>query len=196
MTCPNPFDLIQSSQFSTAESNNTQCSWSTYLQSDAASLDSTSYFQEKCMNQSSSDTAMFCPLLDRYCNSTEFVFASELLLMICSLYPNMTCNVFRTNTIQSSATIDNAQQDSVRQHAFELSSIVSTGLLSFCAMIPVCSRSAACSTRYLLTIEGQLSSQGIARCWDEICNTYVASINPDFGGLGVRPLDQRNCSLR
>ena len=186
MTCPSPFDALHASQFPAAKTWDTHCNWTAYLQSDAASLESTFYLQKECMSQSGSDMAIQCPLLNRYCNSAEFVFASRPLLTVCSLYPNMTLNVQEINTSTSSKTIKNAQQDHTRAHALELSSIVSTGLLSYCALVPGCSRSAACSTAFLSDIDGQLSSHGVARCWYQICNSYVASINPDFAGFGVR----------
>ena len=185
MTCPSPFDAFQASQFPAAKTWDSQCNWSAYLQSDAASYESTSYLRKECMSQPGSDTATPCPLLNRYCSSAEFVFASRPLLTVCSLYPNMTLNVLEINTSASNKTISNLRQDDTRPHASEMSSIVSTGLLSYCALVPGCSQSAACSVASLSAIDGQLSKHGIARCWDQICSSYVARINPDFGGLGV-----------
>ena len=185
MTCPNPFDALQASQFPAAKAWDTRCNWSAYLQSDAASIDSTSYLQKDCKSQSDSDMAVQCPLLSQYCNSAGFVFASRPLLTVCSLYPNMTLNVSEFNMSTSNKTISNARLDYARGHAFELSSIVSTGLLSYCALVPGCSQAAACSVASLSNINGQLSSHGVSRCRQQICNSYVVSINPDFGGLGV-----------
>ena len=186
MTCPSPFDALQALPFPAVKTWDTHCNWSAYLQSETASLESASYLGKDCMNQSGSDTAIQCPLLNRYCSSAESVFASRPLLIVCSLYPNMTLTVLENSTSASNETISNARQGHTRGHASELSSIVSTGLLSYCALVPGCSQSSACSTASLTDIDGQLSSHGLARCWYEICNSYVASVNPDFGGLGVR----------
>ena len=186
MTCPSPFDAIQASQFPAVKTWDTPCNWSAYLRSDAASLESTFYLRKECTSQSGSDTAIQCPLLNRYCNSAELVFASRPLLTVCSLYPNMTLKAMEINTPTSNKTIDNAWRNHTRGHAFELSSIISTGLLSYCTLVPGCSQSAACTIASLSVIDGQLSSHGVAWCWHQICNSYVASINPDFGGLGVR----------
>lgn len=137
------------------------------------------------MNQSTINGVFQCPLLNQYCDNTELIFASGPLLTICTMYPNMTLSIIGVNTTSTSTTLENAWQDPTRRRAFEQLSIISTGLLSFCAMVPECSQSAMCSIVSLTNIDGQLSRQGIAGCWDEICNTYVASINPDFGGLGM-----------
>ncbi|KAL8710182.1 MAG: hypothetical protein Q9220_005265 [cf. Caloplaca sp. 1 TL-2023] len=72
-----------------------------------------------------------------------------------------------------------------RTYASELSSIVATGLLSYCALVPGCARSDQCSIALLSNTNNHLSGRGIVRCWDQICDSYVASINPDFGGLGM-----------
>ena len=186
MTCPNPFNALEALQVPTAQSWVTHCNWSAFLGSEAATLDSNLYSREKCMNLSGSDTAMQCPMLNQYCNSTEFVFGSGLLLTVCSLYPSMILGILGSDTPTVGRTIDNTERTQTQRYAFEVSSVVSTGLLSYCALIPGCSRLVACSTALLFDSDGRLDTQGVARCWDRICSSYVANINPDFGGLGVR----------
>ena len=187
MTCPSPFVALQALQPPVVKTWDTHCNWTAYLQSDAASLERTFYLRKECMSTPGNDTAVQCPLFDQYCNSAEFVFASRPLLTVCSLYPNMTLDVLDINMHTSNEiVVNNTWRDPARKNAFELSSIVSTGLLSYCSKVPGCSRSAACSTASLSRLDGRLSSHGVAKCWSQICNSYVASINPDFGGLGVR----------
>ena len=184
MTCPDPFDALQASQYQAETTWIAPCDWPKYLRSVAASYDSTSYLQKECMSQSGDDSTIRCPLLDGYCNTAESVFASASLLTVYSLYPNMALNVVNTST--SNDTINYAWRNHTRGRALELSSVVSTGLISYSALALKYSGSATCSTANLSNIDGQLSSRGVAGCWNQICKSYVASINPDFGGLGVR----------
>lgn len=39
--------------------------------------------------------------------------------------------------------------------------------------------------RSLITSTSYLSGEGVGRCWTEICNSFLPSVNPDIGGVGV-----------
>ena len=130
--------------------------------------------------------AVSCPLLDQYCKRAELIFTSGPLLTVCSLYPNQTLSILEATTLTKNTVVDDAWQDPIRAFALELSSMVATGLLSYCALISGCSKASACSIASLSDFNGHFPIQAVARCWYQICESYVASINPDFGGLDVR----------
>ena len=192
MTCPNPFEALQALEFPTFKTWRSRCDWPLYLESDAAYLESTLYLEKKCKAEAANDMMIQCPLLNQYCNSADLIFASPPVLTVCSLHPNMTLNQLEHNRSPRNETLTDSRSDYAKKHAFELSSVVSTGLLGYCATVSGCSP-AACSTAGLYDLDGKLSSQGIGRCWIQICNSYVASINPDFGGLGVRLANSKRC---
>ena len=186
MPCPNPFNAIQVSQPPFNETWSSRCSWPAYLQSDAAPGQGGPYLQKQCVVEPSNGTAFQCPLLDDYCTSAEIVFASGLLLAVCSICPNVTLPISGTGTKTTNETVNHSGEITAQEHMFDISSIILTGLISYCTLVPGCSRSGVCSTSSLLGADGHLFRQGVANCWDHLCSYYHATINPDFGGFGAR----------
>ena len=124
--------------------------------------------------------------MDDYCTSAEIVFASGPLLAVCSICPNVTLPLSGTGTNTTNETVNDRGEIIAQEHMLDISSIISTGLISYCSLVPACSQSGVCSTASLLGADGHFFRQGVANCWDHICSYYHATVNPDFGGFGAR----------
>lgn len=144
------------------------------------------YLDKECVVEPVNQTAFQCPLLNKYCKSAELVFASGPLLATYSICPNVTPHISGTNTSTTNQTIFHGWQTVAQEHMFEISSIISTGFISYCTLVPGCSQSELCSTASFFNPDGTFSRQGVANCWDHLCSSYHATINPDFGGFGAR----------
>ena len=109
----------------------------------------------------------FCGEWDSICEDPSQMFAAPHNLAICSLYPEITTTA---NTVSS-----------------RIPSAISTCLISYCALAPLCSTDTTtnCSVSSLITSDGSLSSDGVGRCWSEICDTFPLSPNSDIAGVGV-----------
>ena len=186
MACPNPFTAIEASQPPFNATWDSRCSWTTYLQSDAASIQGRSYSQDNCRVQPVNQMAFQCPLLDKYCNSAELVFASAPLLAVCATYPNLTLEKARNSTSTINQTVHHDGQISMLEGSFNISSVICTGLTSYCTLVPGCSQTKVCSTASFFSMNGHFSQEEVATCWKHLCSLYHATINPDFGGFGAR----------
>ena len=186
MVCPNPFTAIEASQPPFDATWDFHCNWATYLHSDAASIQGRSYCQENCRVQQVNQTVFRCPLLDEYCNSAELTFASAPLLATCAVYSNLTLETARNSSSTTIQTVHHDGQIIIPEDSFNISSAISTGLTSYCALVPGCSQSKVCSTASFFSTNVHLSREGIAVCWEDLCSFYHATINPDFGGFGAR----------
>jgi hypothetical protein len=69
-------------------------------------------------------------------------------------------------------------------------------MAAFCASSDVCAKSQTCNIAYILTDNYELSAQGVAQCWLELCAGKVSGINQDFAGAGVcKHLSHRTARL-
>ena len=188
MAYPNPFAAVQVSHLPFNETWNIHYNWTGYLRSDTAAFQGSSYLQNDCAGETTDPEGMQCPLLDSYCNSPENIFKSGPSLAVCSICPNVTLQKARTSLSTTDLMNQTNHLDwpvTTQERMFELSSDVSTGLISYCALVPGCSDSGFCSAASLLNQDGQFSRQSVATCWANLCRFYNATVNPDFGGLGA-----------
>lgn len=119
-----------------------------------------------------------CGEWDNACQNPSQIFINLTNLGVYSLYPDLTtklnASIGRTTATQG------------------IDSVISTCLISYCALEPSCSsHSTSCSTNTLITQSGLITrdgpsfSQGVGRCWRDICCLFFPSVNPDIGGVGV-----------
>lgn len=115
-----------------------------------------------------------CREWDDVCQDPRQVFANATDLAVCALYHNLTTAV--NDTTKRTAAIQRTE------------TVISTCLISHCAQETLCSSNSTtkCSTASLVSTDGHLSSQGVGRCWLEICSDFNLYVNSDIGGLGVR----------
>lgn len=184
MACPNPFAIVQTAPPPFIQTVLRSCNWTADLGSDAAPIQAVSYLEENCVAASVNASASPCPLLDQHCTSTELVFASAPLLAMCSVSANTTLPTDVNTTSTSNQTFHGDEQSLVQRDAFEISSVISTGLITYCTLVSSCS-SELCSVASIFNTGGHLSREGVTRCWHHLCSTYHATINPDFGGFGA-----------
>ena len=186
MACPNPFTVVGASQPPFNATWDFRCNWAAYVHSDVASIQGRSYFQENCRVQLDNQKAFQCPLLDVYCNSAKLTFASAPLLAVCAIYPNITLETAGNSTSRTNQTVHHNGQIIIPEDSSNILSTVPTGLISYCALVPGCSQSKVCSTASFFSTNGHLLREGLATCWEHLCSSYHATVDPDFGGFGVR----------
>lgn len=129
-------------------------------------------FDDSATLGSITHTLQACHEWDNVCQDPSQMFANPTNLAVCSLYSNL------TTTVSSRPGHVTAPKD--------LGYMVTTCLVSYCALDPWCSSNAtSCSASSLITESGQLSSQGMGRCWWDFCYNSRPYVNSDIGGVGV-----------
>ena len=144
--------------------------WSIYL----GEYSTLTIFNDSATREVARQSLESCREWDDICQDPRQVFATATNLGVCSLYHNLTTAV--DDTAKRTATIQRTE------------TVIPTCLISYCAQETLCSSDAAtnCTTASLISTDGHLSSQGVGRCWREICYDFSLKVNPDIGGLGVR----------
>ena len=113
-----------------------------------------------------------CREWDNVCQDPSQIFVNPTNLGVCLLYPNLT------------AAVNDSPGRTAATQGIE--SLITTCLISYCALGLLCSSYATnCSTSSLITASGHLSSQGVGRCWSDICKNLYPYVNSDIGGVGV-----------
>ena len=194
MSCPSPFSTIQTLGPEKVKTWNPWCEWPSYFGSANVSLDLSDYLQTSCNWDSTHKTVESCPAWGIYCDDPEYIFASQPLFTVCSMYPNMTRQIGTKQIDRSSSLVSNLTQNITDHGPWETalaqstSSLVSTCMISWCALIPGCSQSQICANDNIYTVDGYLSTDDLVHCWLQICNSFRLVVNPDFGGFGVGQL--------
>ena len=140
-------------------------SWMAYLARDLSS--GIELFNDSATKDVARQSLESCREWNSVCQDPSRIFAAPHNLAVCSLYPELTT----TEIVPS----------------LEIQSTISTCLISYCALEPLCSTDAAtdCSVGSLITSDGLLSSYGVGLCWSDICNNFPTFVNSDIAGVGV-----------
>ena len=194
MACPSPYSIIEKLGPNRVKTWTPWCDWQTYLRSMNVSSDMKDYLRNFCDWDPTHVSIETCPAWGLYCDDPEYIFASQPLFTVCSMYPNMTRHIDAKQIMKVGNTISNATRNMTVPGPWEValtqstSSLVSTCMISWCALLPNCSSTQICATDSIYTIDGYLSTDGLGRCWEQICHSFRPVVNPDFGGFGVREM--------
>ena len=139
--------------------------WMAYLAKDSSK--SIARFNDSATLSVARNSLESCREWDRICQNPTQIFAAPDNLAMCSLY-------LETTTTRNAATT-------------EIQSAISTCLISYCALAPLCSTDATtrCNASSLITSDGYLAPHSVGRCWTDICYTFPLSVNSDIAGVGV-----------
>ena len=151
--------------------------WGYYLYD--SSLETSSLFDDSATLEATRHSLQTCREWDNICQDSSQIFKNQTNLGVCSVYPNLITDV---NDLGRTAALR------------AVKSIIPTCLISYCALQPSCSSSPPiCTISSLFNADGDLSRQGVGRCWYHICMNYYPSVNTDIAGVGVgRPDDHFN----
>lgn len=123
--------------------------------------------------------------MDQLYSDSKQIFERNLYFTGCLLYPNVTHDVLagsfpanETANLTAYAFISNATAQSAR-------SAITTCLPIYCASQSHCTATQMCDVGNLLTNNYELSGQGVAECWLNLCSESVEVVNLDIAGVGV-----------
>ena len=139
--------------------------WMAYLAKDLSS--GIELFNDSAMQDVARQSLESCRERNSVCQDPSQIFAASHNLAVCSLYSELTT----TEIVPS----------------LEIQSTISTCLISYCALAPLCSADTAtdCSVGSLISSDGLLSSFGVGLFWSDICNNFPTFVNSDIAGVGV-----------
>ena len=195
MACPSPFQVIPTLQQGEVTAWRPWCDWGQYLISPNASKDVDIYLSSSCTWNADHSKVKTCPVWDTYCHKPETLFATLPLLVSCSIYSNAIGGTRKNPTPAfDSVTLDIG--DLINATGFleiweksiidETLSLVTTGMISWCALIPGCAQTQECSSNLISkATESSISTFGILGCLSAICDNFGPHVNKDFGGYGV-----------
>lgn len=165
-----PLNPVVNASLPTIDFRPPESAWPRYL----AQYPTLAIFNEPATREVAHQSLVSCRDWDDVCQDSKQVFGSATNLGVCSLYYNFTTAV--NDTDKRTAAVQKTE------------TTIPTCLISYCAREKSCSQNAMtnCSIASLLSTGGHLSSQGVGRCWAEICEGFTPSVNPDIAGLGVR----------
>lgn len=133
-------------------------------------------FNESATEEAARQAVLLCREWDDVCQDPKQLFASSTNLGVCSLYHNLTTAVEETTSRIATVAIQRTE------------TVIPTCLITYCAQERLCSlrTTTNCTTASIISTNGHLSSQGVGRCWAEICESLRPYVNQSIAGLGVR----------
>lgn len=178
MACLSPSSALFPIANSSIPANETvypEYAWEVYLTLNSSGL--STYFNASATLELARRDVESCPGWDLTCQNSSQIFANQIFLGVCTLYPNITG--------EASSDQQNFSRPKDPAVIPAIKSVIPTCLISYCALIPACSQSQFCTSSQFFTATGDLSSNGVGDCWSTICGTLDPHVNSDFGGIGV-----------
>lgn len=159
-------------------------SWIDYLEAADHSLNLNTLFSNFSILDSAGQDIKYCHIWDVACQTPQSIFSSIPFFTVCSLYNNITQQISdgRVSSNWTAAGFSSRNISTIQTAR----NVISSGLISYCALIPECASKFACLADDFYTSNGALSGPGIAKCWQAICEGFSPYANQDFGGIGVR----------
>lgn len=147
------------------------------------SLDIGTFFQHFSLWNAEGRDIKYCNKWSAWCSDPRTIFKGDIFLTLCSLYPNITRDITngQLGANWTSAGFNPSDTDLIRG----LNSQIPSCLISYCASIPGCAATPYCLNANLYNPDGDMSSEGMKTCWQEICKDWSPRVNSDFGGIGV-----------
>ena len=176
MTCvfgPSSLLPIANASLPINETISSSFAWEYYLYD--SPLETSPLFNDSATLEATRHSLQTCGEWHNICQDSSQIFKNQTNLAVCSLYPNLTTDA---NDLGRTPVL----------HGID--SIIPTCLISYCALQPSCSSDPKnCTISSLFNADGDLSRQGVGRCWLHICSNFHPSVNTDIAGVGVgRPM--------
>ena len=148
-----------------------------------SSSDTSILFQHFSVWDSEGRDIKYCNGWSAWCSDLHTIFKSDISLVVCSLYPNITRLIDNDQLGANWTTVGFNPSDKALIRG--LNSQIPSCLIGYCALIPACAATQQCLSTNLYTLDGSISGAGMRACWYQICFDWHPHVNSDIGGIGV-----------